>query len=227
MAKEKNKSFVQMKGKSKTNENIIDPLKQYEYIEPKKKINIKKIILIISCVFILILIIILFKITDNYNENNENTVIDNSVTTTTKTAITTPSTTVTTTTIQQTQNNTEYDKLICKLSDIEESMNIETQIVINFENGQLRSDEKTMHISLLNENNKEIFDKYTETLELFGKYLDSDKIYQVETEKKDNEYTFNVITTYEENYENDTTLSYNQSYDSVKNQMEELNYICN
>lgn len=230
MAKGKNKSFVQMKGKKNLNENIINPLKQYEYIEPKKKIDIKKIILIISCIFILILIIILFKITDNYSENKDsiknNSISTNKQTniTTTKTTITTISTTITDST---TPNNIENDKLICKASNIEENMKIETQVVINFENKKLRTDEKTMNISLLNENNKETFNKYIETLEIFGQYLKSNEIYKVETEKKDNEYRFNVITTYQENNDDDTTLSYNQPYDSVKSQMEELNYICN
>ena len=47
MEKETNKSFVEIKEDNNSSKNIIDPLEKYKYIEPKKKLNIKKILIIL------------------------------------------------------------------------------------------------------------------------------------------------------------------------------------
>lgn len=220
-----NKSFVEIKENNDNQENIINPLEQYKYIEPKKKPNIKKIFLIIFSFIAIILLVILFKITSDYSNKNltkeDKTTIENSKTSTT---IITTTTTIPTT---ENINQVEKDTLKCYSKITENNIDVETEIIINFDNNKLRSDFKTMNVNLLNENSKEYFNNYVKLLEELGEYLKQDEIYELSTEKFENKYIFKVKTTYKENQNTNSTLNYDENYSEVKTKMEKLDYECN
>lgn len=220
-----NKSFVEIKENNDNQENIINPLEQYKYIEPKKKPNIKKIFLIIFSFIAIILLVILFKITSDYSNKNltkeDKTTTENSKTSTT---IITTTTTIPTT---ENINQVEKDTLKCYSKITENNIEVETEIIINFDNNKLRSDFKTMNVNLLNENSKEYFNNYVKLLEELGEYLKQDEIYELSTEKFENKYIFKVKTTYKENQNTNSTLNYDENYSEVKTKMEKLDYECN
>lgn len=235
MAKDKNKSFVEIKENDvSNNENIIDPFKKYEYIEEKKKFPIKNILLIFFSILIIILIIIFLKLINMREEqmnmpNNKqepltNTHIDNN-----KTTSTTPSTTSSTTisTTKKDENDQITEALTCYHTQIENGISIENEITTYFANGKLRSELNILKVDLLDEINREEFDSYINVLKIFSISLDDENTFEIDQTEATNNYTISIKTTYEKNKNIESSFTYDESYDSIKKKLIEGNYNCN
>lgn len=224
MSKKKSKSYVQMKEKKSKNEeyDILNPLKEYEYIEPKKKFPIKQILLIFFIIIIIILIIIFFALIDKKTtETNSNTTSnDNNITTNS-------TTTTTTTTIDKNQNEEiTTETLTCHTITTEENIEIKVQVTANFYENQLKSDINYMILTLKNEDSRTLFDNYVLTLQMFAIYLSDDEAYEVSESTTDNEFILEIKTTYSEDKTIEGNLSYNESYESVKQKLLDLGHTC-
>lgn len=224
MAKRKNKSFVEMKVKENNNEeNIINPLKQYEYIEPKKKAPIKQILLIIFTIIAITLVIILLKLIDNHNNditNVENT-SNNQKSTNNLNLLTT-----TTATTTSNENEKITETLICSSTSLENNLQIDTQVTANFHNNKLRSDINYLHIKLLDESAKDEFNNYITVLQMFSLYLMENSDYEITDDTREDEFSISIKTNYQENQVTESNLSYNEDYESVKQKLIELGHEC-
>ena len=92
----KNKSFVEIKSNNENNiDDIINPLKKYEYVEEKNNKTLKKILLYIFTFFAFVLVLIMsLLINENINKlkNNKEIVKNNNEVITTSTVTTTTTT---------------------------------------------------------------------------------------------------------------------------------------
>lgn len=224
MSKKKSKSYVQMKEKTAKNEeyDILNPLKEYEYIEPKKKFPIKQILLAFFIIIIIILIIIFFALIDKKNAeiNSNNTNSNNDI----KTNSTTKTTTRETTKNQNGEITNET--LICHTTTTDGDLEITAQVTANFYENQLKSDINYMSVKLTNENSRSLFDNYVMALQMFAVYLSDDQTYEVSESTTDNEFILSIKTTYTEDKTIESNLSYNESYESVKQKLIDLGHTC-
>lgn len=219
MKKEKkNKSYIEIKEDNNDKENIINPLEKYKYIEPKKKINIKKILLVVFSIISIFLIIILLKIIDNNFNKNEET---NNTETTNKT------TSFNTTTQTTDELDAITETLVCSTNELENNMQIETIITAKFHNKKLREDSNKITIKLLDESSKEDYDKYISVLQMFSLYLTENSGYDITYTDEDNEFSLEITTTYQKDKKIDSNLEYDEDYDSVKQKLIELGNNCN
>ncbi len=225
--RKKNKSFVEIKSKNKNMEdnfeNIINPLKKYEYVEKKKKLPLKNILIVIFIIMALLLIILLLKLIDAKN-NQITTNIEHNTTKQTKDE----QLSLLTTTTSNINTNTDEitESLTCSSSNIEKHLKIDTIIVTNFHNQKLRTDINKIHITLLDENFKEEFDNYISILQMFSLYLLDKSNYEITSEENNNEYEFSIKTTYLENQQLESNLSYDEDYNSVKQKLMNLGHTC-
>ncbi len=231
MAKEKNKSFVEIKENDvPNNENIIDPFKKYEYIEEKKKFPIKNVLLIFFSMLIIILIIIFLKlinmreeqmnVPNNKQEPVTNTYIDNN-----KTTSTTSSTAISTT--KKNENEKITESLTCYHTQTENGISIENEITTYYTNGKLRSELNTLKVILLDEISKDEFDSYITVLKLFSISLGDEETFQIDQKEAEDNYTISIKTTYNANKKIESNFTYDESYDSIKQKLVEGNYNCN
>lgn len=224
MAKEKNKSFVELKeNKTNNQENIINPLEQYEYIEPKKKLPIKKILLVISIIITITLIIIFLKMINNYSEDINKKDLDKSNDNTTNNF----NTLTTTTTTTQNQNDLITETLVCSSSFIENNLQFETIVTANFHNQKLRSDENLISITLLDETSRDDFNNYTTFLQMFILYSYADSDYEINSYPEESKYGLSIKTIYKEDTPSENNLSYDEGYETVKQKLIELGHTCN
>lgn len=220
MAKKKNKSFVEIKKKdSNLDENIINPLKQYEYIEPPKKLPIKQIILVISIIITIVLSIIFLKI---INSHSSKTIKDTSTNLNTKTNLTLQ----TTTTKVETNNEQITETLVCSSRTTEDGIQFDTIVTAYFSNRKLRYDENYMSVTLLNESSKEKFDNYVTFLQMFVLYSMENNNYKIDNYSEENKFGFTIKTTYTKDQTSESSLSYDEDYESVKQKLIELGHTC-
>lgn len=227
MAKKKNKSFVEIKKNNDDfNQNIIDPLKQYEYVEPPKKLPIKQILLIFSVIITICLILVFLKIIDKHDhEINKSNDTNNQQINQPNNTSNIPNTL--TTTKPKPKNNEEItETLVCSSSTIEDNLQIDVKVITNFHNKKLRSDENLMTIKLLNQNSKEKFDNYVTTLQMFSVYLMENSNYEITDYNDDNAFSISIKTTYTKDMEIESNLSYDEDYESVKQKLIELGHQC-
>lgn len=231
MAKEKNKSFVEIKETDiSNNDNVIDPLKKYEYIDEKKKFPIKNILLIFFSLLIIILIIIFFKLINKHEEqlnvpgNKQepitNTHINNKTTTSTTTSTTIPTT-------KNEENNTITESLTCHHTQTENNISVENEITTYFANGKLRSELNILKVNLLNDSDKEKYNSYIDVLKLFAISLDDGGTFEINQTEAENNYTISIKTTYSANKKIESNFTYDESYDSIKQKLIGGNYNCN
>lgn len=229
MSKQKNKSFVEIKAKKNNNneENIIDPFKKYEYIEPKKKKPIKQIILTIFIIIAITLTIILAKIIDKSINIEQEQNIDDNTTTTSTTTQTTTTNNINNTTNNVVENNIITETLICNSEIFENNLQFYNQTTANFYNNKLRNDINYMSIKLLDESAKEEFDTYVDILKMFSLYLNTKYDYYDITEyTSENEFSLSIKTIYQQNQKTENSLLYDEEYDSVKQKLIKLGYEC-
>ncbi len=219
MAKKHNKSFVEIKKDNNSDSTIINPLEQYEYIEPPKKIPIKQIALVITIIITITLIFIFFKIIDKKSFKPDETV---------KSEQTTKIDTYKTTTTEKEQNKNDKitETLVCTSSTIEDNLQIDIKVTTNFHNKKLRSDENLMTIKLLNETAKEQFDNYVTTLQMFSLYLMENSNYEITDYTDDNQFSISIKTTYTKDNKIESNLTYDEDYESVKQKLIELGHSC-
>ena len=235
MGKKKSKSYVQMKEKNnkKVEHDVLNPLKEYEYVEPPKKFPIKKFLLLFFCFIAIILIIVFFALIDkktaemdnNNTNNNYSSNNTNKKTTTTTTTTTTNQNTTTTTTKQETEEKSNQS-LVCHTTTVDGDLEITAQVTANFYNNQLKSDINYMSVKLTNENSRALFDNYVITLQMFAVYLSDEETYDVSETTTDNEFILSITTTYSENEKIESNLYYNESYESVKQKLIDLGHTC-
>lgn len=227
MAKKKNKSFVEIKKNNDDfNQNIIDPLKQYEYVEPPKKLPIKQILLIFSVIITIYLILVFLKMIDKHDhEINKSNDTNNQQINQPNNTSNIPNTL--TTTKPNPENNEEItETLVCSSSTIEDNLQIDVKVITNFHNKKLRSDENLMTIKLLDQNSKEKFDNYVTTLQMFSIYLMENSNYEITDYNDDNAFSISIKTTYTKDMEIESNLSYDEDYESVKQKLIELGHQC-
>jgi len=212
----KNKSFVEIKGKN-NNENIINPLDKYKYIEPKKKVNKKYIFLIILSIILILLIIILLKIIDN-KFNKEKTEENETINMTS---------TINTKTESKNEENNITETLVCETSKTENNIEIDTIITAKFYNKKLREDSNKIIVKLLDENSKSSYNQYISILKMISLYLVENSSYDINYIDESNEFTLEIITTYEKDKEIDSNLEYDEDYESVKQKLIEIGNNCN
>ncbi len=224
MAKKKNKSFVEIKEKAEDfNQNLIDPLKQYEYIEPKKKAPIKQILLLIATIITISLIIIFLKMIEQrnkeiYKPNNTNNQQTNK---------TNDEVNISPVTKPEKNNREEItETLVCSSSSIEDDLQIDIKVTTNFHDKKLRSDENLMTIKLLNENSKEKFNNYVTTLQMFSLYLMENSNYEITDYNDKDQFSISIKTTYTEDNKIESNLNYDEDYESVKQKLIELGHEC-
>lgn len=224
MAKKKNKSFVEIKKNDDDfNQNIIDPLKQYEYIEPKKKLPIKQILLVLAVIATICLILIFLKMIDSHNiEIKKSTDGNNQQNNKTNISLNTS----TTTKPKQDNNEEITETLVCSSSNIEDNLQIDVKVIANFHNKKLRSDENLMTVKLLDENSKEKFDNYVTTLQMFSLYLMENSNYEITDYNDDDAFSISIKTTYSKDMEIESNLNYDEDYESVKQKLIELGHQC-
>lgn len=224
MAKKKNKSFVEIKKNDDDfNQNIIDPLKQYEYIEPKKKVPIKQILLVLAVIATICLILIFLKMIDSHNiEIKKSTDGNNQQNNKTNISLNTS----TTTKPKQDNNEEITETLVCSSSNIEDNLQIDVKVIANFHNKKLRSDENLMTVKLLDENSKEKFDNYVTTLQMFSLYLMENSNYEITDYNDDDAFSISIKTTYSKDMEIESNLNYDEDYESVKQKLIELGHQC-
>ena len=222
MAKQKNKSFVELKeNKTNNQENIIDPFKQYEYIEPKKKIAIKQIMLVIAIIIAIILVVIFLKIINSYSDKPIN---DNSMN------LNKTSTTILK--LQTTTTNAEINKeqitetLVCSSVTTENNIQFDTIVTAHFYNRKLRFDENFMSITLLNKAAQEEFDNYVTYLQMFVLYSVENDDYEIDTYSEENKFGFSIKTIYQKDQTTESSLSYDEDYEVVKQKLIELGHNC-
>lgn len=222
MSKRKNKSFVELKeNKTNNKENIIDPFKQYEYIEPQKKLPIKQIILVIGIMITISLMIIFLKIINSYSSkpiNNNSTTSDKTKTTTLERQ--------TTTTKPQTNNEQITETLVCSSTTTENNIQFKTIITAYFYNKKLRSDENFMSVKLLNKSAEEEFNNYVTYLQMFVLYSIENGSYEMDSYSEENEFGFSIKTTYVKDKETESSLAYDDDYDLVKQKLINLGHTC-
>ena len=193
----KNKSFVEIKEDNNSSKNIIDPLEKYKYIEPKKKLNIKKILIIIFSIISIILIIILLKIVDiNFNKSKE---IKN-------TESINKTTSFDTTKQNTNESDTITETLVCSTNEIQNNIQIDTIVTAKFHNKKLREDS---------------------ILQMFSWYLTENSGYDVTYIDDNNEFSLEMITKYQKDKQIESNLEYDEDYDSVKQKLIELGNNCN
>ncbi len=224
MAKKKNKSFVEIKKNNDDfNQNIIDPLKQYEYVEPKKKVPIKQILLVLAVIVTICLILIFFKIIDNHdNEINKSNDANSQQTNKPNTNLNTS----TTTKPKQDDNDKITETLVCSSSNIEDNLQIDVKVIANFHDKKLRSDENLMTIKLLDQNSKDKFDNYVTTLQMFSLYLMENSNYEITDYNDDNAFSISIKTTYTKDTKIESNLNYDEDYESVKQKLIGLGHNC-
>lgn len=224
MAKEKNKSFVELKeNKTNNQESIINPLEQYKYIEPKKKLPIKKILLVISIIIAITLMVIFLKMINNYKEDIDKKDLDKPNEKTTNNF----NTLTTTTTTTQNQNDLITETLVCSSSFVENNLQFEAIITANFHNQKLRSDENLISITLLDETAREDFNNYTAFLQMFILYSYADSDYEITSYPEDSKYGLSIKTIYKEDTPSENNLTYDEDYETVKQKLIELGNTCN
>lgn len=220
MAKKKNKSFVEIKKKDDNfDENIINPLKQYEYIEPQKKMPIKQIFLVIAVIITIILVIILLKLMSNHSNKQ---IKDTSTNLDRKTNLTLQ----TTTTKVEANNEQITETLVCSSKTTENGIQFDTVVTAYFNNKKLRYDENYMSIALLNESSKEEFDNYVTFLQMFVLYSIENNSYKIDSYSEENKFGFSIKTTYTKDQSSESSLSYDDDYDIVKQKLIELGHTC-
>lgn len=216
---EKNKSFVEIKGNDKNNiDDIINPLKKYEYVEEKNNKTSKKILLYIFSflTFVLILIMSLL-INKNINKlknnkeiiNNNNDVVTTNIVTTTTT----------------TSEITITDSLICNQELENNGMVQKSNIKFDFSNKKLQNSTITYYFELVDPNNLNNYNEMVNYLTLLNLELDIDGIETIE-KKSDNYYS---LTIYYKKLENDynTDFKHNEDYYSVLSKIKNKGYSCN
>lgn len=214
----KNKSFVEIKEDNNSSKNIIDPLEKYKYIEPKKKLNIKKILIIIFSIISILLIIILLKIVDiNFNKSKE---IKN-------TESINKTTSFDTTKQNTNESDTITETLVCSTNEIQNNIQINTIVTAKFHNKKLREDSNKIIIKLLNESSREDYDKYISILQMFSLYLTENSGYDITYIDDNNEFSLEMITKYQKDKQIESNLEYDEDYDSVKQKLIELGNNCN
>ena len=200
-------------------EDIINPFKKYEYVEPKKKFPIKNILLCFFIVIAIILIIIFLKIIDNksskMNTENQNT------TTQKKIIITMNSTTSSTNKIEDIT-----ETLVCNSINNENNIETEVQITANFHNKKLRSDVNYMRITLLDEAARDEFDKSVSVLQMFSIYLSENTEYEIIDSIDTNEFIISIKTDYNSGKDIESNLKYDEDYESVKQKLIALGHEC-
>ena len=191
-------------------EDLIDPLKKYEYVEEKNK-NISKYI--VYCFFTLVLIVLIifsYKLINDRLQDNTPVVHDS----------TTTSHVVTTTTSVQKKVN-RY--LSCNLDSSVQGVYQKNYIKFSFIDNALVRYDNDYYIIL---NDEAYINKYNELvqyLKLTALTLDDD----VKIETIEENYTYKLSAGVDLTNTNDGYgYSLNQSYDEILNNMIAANYIC-
>lgn len=230
MSKRKNKSFVKINENKKIKEEILNPLKQYDYIEPPKKFPVKKLILALFTIILIVLIILLSQIISKEikkeKQNIQNTTTTNNFFTMKNTTTTTTETTTTTIDTNEVNNNEITETLVCSKTTEKDGLIYVESITTEFNNKKLRNDITSINIKQINENSSQNFKDQILLYEIMTSYLEDVDNCEVTNKITDTEYQLNIKTLYKENEQVNGLFSYNYDYDKTLSELQSLGYKC-
>lgn len=228
MAKRKNQSFVKINENKKIKEEILNPLKQYEYIEPKKKLPLKKLILFFFTIILIFLILLLANIVSK-EIKTEKKKIQNTTTTNNFFTMknTTTTTTTTTTTYSNNINSNEItETLTCSKTTEKDGLLYTESIITEYNNKKLRNDITSINIRQITDDSTQTFKDQLFLYEIMSSYLDDEKNCEITNKIEEKEYQLNIKTLYHENETVKGLFSYNYDYDKALKELITLGYEC-
>lgn len=194
-------------------EDLIDPLKKYEYVEEKRKFNYKIVVFYLFVFVIIFLILFSSKlINDKLIKSNKVPVVENTTSTTTKYVTTTVPEIVIT------------HSLSCSLDMSNQGVYQKNFIKFNFSNSGLVKTDYDYFVSLTDEAYIDKYNELIQYLKIVSLSFDEDNM---ELNSMEENYSYRLTVNVDlSNGFKEYGFAFGESYEEVINKMRSMNYIC-